>query len=342
MKATVLAAGPLAAGLLAVTVAAPAAAQEHAPPQADTAWLVASALLAAPESLRDGAEVRAWTAGDHLTVLRPGTNGIICLADHPDTEGFAAACYHDSLEPFMERGRELAREGVEGARRNEARWREIEDGTLPMPAMAMVYNLRFPTTDFDPATTDPATGGRLHAIYTTGATVESTGLSDRPGQEPWLMLPGTPSAHVMIAVPPTVAPPGTGREGSDAPTALADTLLALTHDLVASWTRLEPDDYLDRFSDDLAFYFEGAAVPRSKFEAVVRETMASLRESTFEVLDPDVVMLGDSAGVVSFCLREVMVDRGGAVAEVEGALTLVYQRRDGDWVVVRAHESLTR
>jgi hypothetical protein len=164
-------------------------------------WLIASAILAAPASLRDGAEVRARTDDGHTRTLREGSNGIICLADVPGDGRFAAACYHSSLEPFMERGRELVRQGIEGGARNEIRWREIEAGELPMPAAAMVYNLQFPTEDFDPATTDPATGGRLHALYITGATAASTGLPVQPGEEPWLMHPGTPSAHIMIGLP---------------------------------------------------------------------------------------------------------------------------------------------
>jgi hypothetical protein len=164
-------------------------------------WLIASALLALPEPLRDGAEVRGWTGDGHLETLRTGSNGIICLANRPGEERFAAACYHAGLEPFMERGRELVRQGIEGARRNETRWREIEAGALPMPPVAMVYNLWLPSADFDPATTDPATGGRLHALYIPFATAESTGLSPLPGDGAWLMDAGTPSAHVMIAVP---------------------------------------------------------------------------------------------------------------------------------------------
>lgn len=174
-----------------------------------TDWMIESAVLAAPLTLREGAEVRAWTADDRLVVLRRGTNGLICLADRPGDDRFAASCYHEGLEAFMERGRELSRQGVEGNARNERRWAEIKAGTLAMPTAGMVYNLGFPTEDFDPASTDPATGGRLHAIYMAGATPESTGLPSTPGDGPWLMFPGTPSAHVMIALPAKAA----GEEG---------------------------------------------------------------------------------------------------------------------------------
>lgn len=184
----------------AAAFALPGSAQAQQTPKSDE-WLIASAVLALPEPLRADAEVRGWTTDENLVVLRPGTNHMICLADRQDEEGFAVACYADSLEPFMERGRQLRREGVAGAQRDEVRWREIEAGTLPMPAAAMVYNLRYATTDFDPATFDPATAARLHAFYIRDATPESTGVSAQPADTPWLMQPGTPSAHIMISLP---------------------------------------------------------------------------------------------------------------------------------------------
>jgi hypothetical protein len=180
-----------------------AAAQQAAPAAAAKSpeWLVKAAVLAAPAPLRDGAEVRAVGEKEQLTVLRPGTNGIICLADLADDEAFSAACYHASLEPFMARGRQLRQEGIAGAKRDEMRWKEIEAGTLAMPMSAVVYNLRLPSDAFDPATLDPATGGRLHSVYIRGATTESTGLPSQPLDGPWLMNAGTPSAHIMISLP---------------------------------------------------------------------------------------------------------------------------------------------
>ena len=190
----------VAAAILCVLAGGAVSAQD-ARPAKPAEWLIAAAVLAAPPSMREGAEVRAVGANQELTVLRPGRNGLICLADLAADEAFAASCYHAALEPFMERGRVLRREGVAGATRDEVRWREIDEGKLEMPPMSMVYNLRFASEDFNPATADPATGGRLHAFYIRGATTESTGLPTEPGEGPWLMNAGTPSAHVMIALP---------------------------------------------------------------------------------------------------------------------------------------------
>ena len=165
-------------------------------------WLVETAVLAAPPSLREGAEVRGWTAEDRLVTLREGSNGLICLADRPGDEQLAVACYHAGLEPFMERGRQLRRDGLEGMDRQEARWAEIDAGAIPMPVAGMVYNLGYGSEDIDPSTFDPVTATRLHALYIPGATTESTGVTAEAGDGPWLMFAGTPSAHIMIAIPP--------------------------------------------------------------------------------------------------------------------------------------------
>lgn len=130
--------------------------------------------------------------------------------------------------------------------------------------------------------------------------------------------------------------------GTPANSVVEGIVLDRTRDLAAAWERLDADAYLSHFSDDLTFYFEGARVSRREFEAVVRGTIGSLRESTFELTDPEVEVLGRQAAAVSFGLRERMVDASGGETELNGALTLVYERRGGQWLVVRAHESLRR
>ena len=200
-------------GLWALALGWPAVAAGQAGADADAAngrtteWLVATAVLAAPEPLREDAEVRGWTGDGRVVTLRDGP-GLICLADRPDDGRFAVACYHRALDEFMARGRELLRQDVRGEERNRIRWAEIEAGTIAMPERGMVYNLGFATEDIDPATFDPATGQRLHALYMPGATTETTGLTTQPGDAPWLMFAGTPSAHLMIAIPPREPPEG--------------------------------------------------------------------------------------------------------------------------------------
>lgn len=199
----------LGAVSLALTTGAlllPRAAAAQAGTEVSHERLIAGAVLALPEGLREGAEVRIRTE-EGLQTVREGTNGMICLADEPGDDNFQVACYHETLEPFMARGRELRAQGVTGMARQEARWKEAEEGTLTMPEHpAMVYNLGVRDADattLDPDTIVPEEQGRLHAVYVPWATLESTGLPSRAGPgEPWLMWPGQPSAHIMVVIPP--------------------------------------------------------------------------------------------------------------------------------------------
>lgn len=169
-----------------------ACAQEKSEPQQ-----IGEAVSALPEDLRDDAGVLGYR-GAELVTLRPAVNGMLCLADDPSDDRLHVACYHESLEPFMARGRQLRDEGKTRAEVQEARLAEIEAGTLPVPERwAALYTLTGGT--FDPQS-NTITGGRgNYVIYVPYATQATLGISEQPSRDrPWLMNPGTPWAHVMI------------------------------------------------------------------------------------------------------------------------------------------------
>jgi hypothetical protein len=164
---------------------------------------IEGAVQAAPEALRSGAAVLGFDESGSRAWVRAGNNNLVCLADDPSDDQFSVACYHRSLEPYMARGRELFAEGVTGAERDRIRWEEAESGTLEMPdAPATLYVLT--GSGFDPASEHVSEAYLRFVVYTPWATVESTGLPDRPAEPgaPWLMFPGTPGAHIMISPPP--------------------------------------------------------------------------------------------------------------------------------------------
>jgi hypothetical protein len=147
--------------------------------------------------MRSSATVRGYAPNGTRTTLREGDGPLVCLADDPDTEEFKAACYHESLAPFMQRGRELRREGVAAV--DSVRRAEIENGTLAYPDhSAALYNL---TGTYDAAADTLRDVSRLHVVYVPYATGASTGLPTRPQGGPWLMEPGQPWAHIMITGP---------------------------------------------------------------------------------------------------------------------------------------------
>lgn len=178
-------------------LASPSAAAEPG----DAAAQLAAAIQAAPDDRRDGARVLGWTDDGKVVELRAGSNDLVCLAARPGDAQWSVACYHESLEPFMARGRELLAQGIEGQERIAIREREIAEGKLPM--------LREPRTmyvlhgsGFDAPTGEVSDAYLRWVIYTPYATPESTGLTTRPVPgAPWLMAPGTAGAHIMINPP---------------------------------------------------------------------------------------------------------------------------------------------
>lgn len=188
---------PIAAAL-ALAIAPSVGCAQGVPPVAEQ---VGAAVLPLPEDMRAGATVMGYKTKGKLEVLRPGTNGMICLALYVTRPDFHVACYHEGLEPFMARGRALRDEGVTGNRVDEVRYKEVADGKLKMPAQGALYTLTGKKEGWDPKTGKATGVTPLGVIYVPFATAASIGVTDKPqpGGTPWLMLPGTPKAHIMVA-----------------------------------------------------------------------------------------------------------------------------------------------
>lgn len=160
---------------------------------------VAAAVLPLPPGARDRAKVMGYRNGSPtLVTLREGTM-FTCFLPEPTGKSYHAACYHQSLEPFMARGRELRATGVKDDKVDTVRFTEVRSGKLVMPKQpATMYQLFGGA--FDPAT-NAAPGSRpLIVVYIAGATGASTGLPEKPSEHGmWIMDPGTPKAHIMLS-----------------------------------------------------------------------------------------------------------------------------------------------
>lgn len=166
---------------------------------------IKSAVLAAPESLREGAKVYGHSPQGEFMVLREGTNDMVCIADDPNSPGFSVSCYPKELEPFMERGRILKMEGKSFKEIFEQREEEVKSDQLKMPedgtTLFVFYNKD--ESAFNPNTGVVKNGNFRYVVYIPYATAESTGLPlspEAPGM-PWIMDPGTHRAHIMINPP---------------------------------------------------------------------------------------------------------------------------------------------
>jgi hypothetical protein len=158
------------------------------------------AVLPLPVDMRDGATVLGYGADGKLTTLRKGAGDMTCLAPNKGVPRFHVACYHNSLEPFMARGRALRASGVTGDAVDSTRFREIRSGKLKMPRTpASLYSLTGEWTTLDTAALTTNGARSLFVIYVPFATAKTTGLSDKPARgKPWLMGAGTPKAHIMF------------------------------------------------------------------------------------------------------------------------------------------------
>lgn len=194
MKRTLLSIFLLSLGLIA-------RAQNVIPP---VAVQIQTAELAAPADKRGSSTVYGYSSKGEFILLRKGTNEMICLADDPKIPGLSVACYHQDLEPFMKRGRELKAEGKTPKEVSDIRDYEAKSGWFPMPTQPtslFVYTAK--AENFIPETGTVKDGYLRYVIYTPYATAASTGLPlkpDVPGM-PWLMDPGTHRAHIMISPP---------------------------------------------------------------------------------------------------------------------------------------------
>jgi hypothetical protein len=161
---------------------------------------ISDAVSPLPPGLQAGAAVRAYRDGT-LTEIRAGTNGMICLADDPARKGFHTACYYQSLEPFMARGRDLRAGGMRAEAADSVRLAELESGALAVPPPgASLYSISHDDGAFDPSGGTPAGMRRLYVVSLPYATEASTGISATPARDrPWLMYPGKATAHVMIS-----------------------------------------------------------------------------------------------------------------------------------------------
>ena len=160
---------------------------------------ITEAVLAAPESLRDGATVIVRDNQGIPTIIRNGTNELVCEPDRPGG-GFAVECYHSSFQDVMDW---MTQRLAEGARSFPELFASGGPEAEVSPG-AMQYALVGPTRQ------DAVLRVSINLPH---ATAESTGLPTEEQLEgPWLMWGGTEAAHIMFGeIPPGIPAEYPGR-----------------------------------------------------------------------------------------------------------------------------------
>jgi hypothetical protein len=162
---------------------------------------IAAAITPLPAPLRGSATVLGYNAAGKLVTLRKGSGDMICLSDDPAQTQFHVACYHKSLDPFMARGRELRAMKKSHAAIDSARLADVKAGRIVMPQKpAALYQYFAPRDSVDAAGGAARDASYLYVVYIPYITPETSGLTANPVDGgPWIMYPGKPWAHIMIA-----------------------------------------------------------------------------------------------------------------------------------------------
>jgi hypothetical protein len=160
--------------------------------------VIAAAVLPLPEDLRAGATVVTYDpATGARKVIREGTNAVECQPKNP-TDGFTR-CYNKALAPRRDLEAKLHAEKKSDKEIQDAVAAAVKAGTIKAPTFGMMsYRL----------SSDDGRIKRLWVMSVPNATPESIGVSTVSQRDaalkgeglPWLMLPGTPGAHVMIPI----------------------------------------------------------------------------------------------------------------------------------------------
>ncbi len=180
----------------AALLAAPLAAHAQAP-----ADLIAEATMVLPPDLRAGATVVSYDkATGARTVLRQGTNFLECQPRMDD--GFTR-CYNKALAPRRDLEAKLRAEKKSDKEVADAVAAAIKAGTLKTPPNGMMSYRGYDKRDRIQ---------NLWVMSVPNGTPDSIGVSTGSQRDdalegkglPWMMLPGTPGAHIMIPINPPV------------------------------------------------------------------------------------------------------------------------------------------
>jgi len=161
--------------------------------------VIKEAVQPLPEDLKAGATVVTYDekTGERK-IIRQGTNYIECQPKAKD--GFVR-CHNKVLSPRRDMEAKLHAQGKSDEDVQKEMQAALKDGRLKPPPFGTV-SYRY--------SDDPGRIKLLWVISVPNATPEQLGISTESQRDaalkgngkPWMMLPGTPGAHIMIPINP--------------------------------------------------------------------------------------------------------------------------------------------
>jgi len=249
---------------------------------------IAEAVQILPEDLRAGATVVTYDAATGARqVLRQGTNFVECQPRMAD--GFSR-CYSKALSPRRDLEAKLRAEKKSDEEVQSAVAAAVKAGTLPAPSKGMMSYRDYDKRD------------RIQHLWVMSlpnATPESVGVSTVSQRDaalegkglPWMMLPGTPGAHIMIPINPPAKQSTITDQAADE---IAQAVLPLPEDLRPGATvyKYDPNtgdrvvlrkgtnfaECMPRGADGFTWCYNSVSGPRRDFSAKLRAQKKSDNE----------------------------------------------------------------
>ena len=280
-----------AAAIVVFASLLPAAAQTPVPDAR-----IAQAVMVLPTDLRAGATVVVYdkTTGARQ-VLRPGTNFIEC---QPQMEDGFTRCYNKALGPRRDLEAKLKAAKNTDKEVADAVAAGLKDGTLKPPPNGMMAYRGYDKRD------------RIQNLWVMSlpnATPDTTGVSTGSQRDdalegrglPWMMLAGTPGAHVMIPINPAVKNTTVTDVAADR---IAQATLPLPEDVRAGATVYEYDkttgdrkilrqgtskfvECMPRGDDGFTWCYNTVTAPRRDLQAKLKAEKKTDKEITDAVAE---------------------------------------------------------
>ena len=155
----------------------------------DSETLISQAIMPLPPALKAGATVVSVGENDQRTILRKGSNNMMCRADDP-APGFMVICYHKDLDTYWTLAAPVLADGASPKEERDYLLTAVKEGKLSPVRGGILYVLNGTYVE---------NALPMSVIFIPNLTAETSGLSNVPNQhQPWLMWGGTPLSHVMI------------------------------------------------------------------------------------------------------------------------------------------------
>lgn len=163
---------------------------------------VAAATLPLPESMRNGAEVVQLDDAHQPTVLRKGTNAMVCIADKPGDDQFDVRCYQKDFIAVVYPAYPAPSSAKVAA--------DIKAGNLKLSNVPTAgYRCLGPASGYDPLTNrltaDVECWESIHFPFRTASEIGLPEEADVPESlqrsVPYVMASGRYWSHVMIRHP---------------------------------------------------------------------------------------------------------------------------------------------